>query len=105
MELNRANRFSSCHAVFMTAVLMPPEDRESQRFCLALCCDRRGDKTLEFRKNLTSFRQVENLWGSDEHWQIFEAINLENCPRCTYQPHNQIFEHVIQKDSMNYKFI
>ena len=105
VDLNRSNRFDSCHAVFMTAVIMPPENKENQQFSLALCCDRRGDKTLEFKKNITNFRQVEKLWGSNEHWQIFDAINLEKCPRCTYQPHNQIFEHVIEKDSMTYKFI
>jgi hypothetical protein len=104
-DLNRANHFSSCHAVFMTGVIMPPEDKERQKFSFALCCDRRGDKTLEFKTDFTSFKQVENLWGSDDHWQIFDSINLEKCPRCTYQPHNQIFEHVIENDSMTYKFI
>lgn len=105
VDLNRSNRFDSCHAVFMTAVIMPPEDKEKQRFSLALCCDRRGDKTLEFNTDFNSFKQIENLWGSDDHWRIFDAIDLEKCPRCTYQPHNQIFEHVIEKDSMTYKFI
>jgi hypothetical protein len=104
-NLNQANRFSSCHAIFMTAVIMPPVEKEKQKFSLALCCDRRGDKTLEFNTDLTHFNQVELLWGSDAHWQIFDAINLAKCPRCTYQPHNQIFEHVIEKDSMTYKFI
>ena len=104
-DLNQANRFNRCHAVFMTAVIMPPVHKNGQKFSLALCCDRRGDKTLEFKTDIRSFKQVEDLWGSDEHWQIFDDINLAKCPRCTYQPHNQIFEHVIENDSMTYKFI
>jgi MoaA/NifB/PqqE/SkfB family radical SAM enzyme len=104
-DLNKANRFKTCHAIFMTAVIMPPADKKKQRFSLALCCDRRGDNMLEFGQDFTSFKQVENVWGSEEHWQIFDDINLDKCPRCTYQPHNQIFEHVIENDSMTYKFI
>ena len=34
------------------------------------------------------------------------SIDIANeCPRCTYQPHNQIYEQVILNDSMTYKFI
>jgi len=36
---------------------------------------------------------------------LFDAIDLGDCPRCTYQPHNQIMEHVVLNDNMTYKFI
>lgn len=104
-ELNRANHFSSCHAIFMTAVFMPPRDPQREKFCLGLCCDRRGDRSLESEEPMTNMAQVETFWGSDAHWRMFDCIDLAQCPRCTYQPHNQIFEHVIEKDSMTYKFI
>ena len=102
---NAANIFSACHAVFMTAVFMPPRDPDKERFCFGLCCDRRGDMRLESKENMADFTQVEQFWGSDQHWKIYDGINIKECPRCTYQPHNQIFEHVIQQDSMTYKFI
>ena len=40
-----------------------------------------------------------------ERWRIFDSLDIKKCPRCTYQSHNQIYEHVIVKDSMTYKFI
>lgn len=103
--LNKANQFSTCHAVFMTCVFMPPRKGHDEAFCVSLCCDRRGDSRLEFSAPMRSFADVESHWGRDEHWRIHDAIDLEQCPRCTYQPHNQIFEHVILEDSMTYKFI
>lgn len=104
-ELNAANYFNSCHAIFMTAVFMPPRYNKNEKFCLGLCCDRRGDNRLEAPVLINDFNQVSDFWGSKHHWQIHDSINLNECPRCTYQPHNQIFEHVIEKDSMTYKFI
>ncbi len=104
-RFNRANQFSTCHAVFMTCVFMPPREGRKESYCVGLCCDRRGDEHLEFRQAISSFAHLEALWGSREHWDIFDSIDLKDCPRCTYQPHNQIFEHVIEEDSMTYKFI
>ncbi|MBF0142255.1 MAG: radical SAM protein [Magnetococcales bacterium] len=103
-NFNKANVFSSCHAVFMTCVVMPPRV-EGERFRLGLCCDRRGDQGLEFSGPLTEVTQIGERWSSPEHWRIRDQIDLRHCPRCTYQPHNQIYEHVIQEDSMTYKFI
>ena len=102
--LNAANYFNKCHAIFMTAVFMPPKN-DDELFSLGTCCDRRGDSLMEVQDNITDFRQVEEFWGSEKHWSIFDQIDPEKCPRCTYQPHNQIYEHVIEKDNMTYKFI
>ncbi|MBF0137602.1 MAG: radical SAM protein [Magnetococcus sp. DMHC-1] len=104
-NLNRANIFSACYAVFMTAVVMPGRQEKNERFRFGLCCDRRGDARLEFGEGLQSVDDIARLWSSEEHWKIFEKINLNDCPRCTYQPHNQIYEHVIKTDGMTYKFI
>lgn len=103
--LNRANQFRTCHAVFMTCVFMPPRPEREENLCVGLCCDRRGDARLEFSGPVRDFADVESAWGGPEHWAVHERINLAECPRCTYQPHNQIYEHVIQDDSMTYKFI
>ncbi len=103
-DLNKANHFHTCHALFMTAVFMPPRNPD-EKLCLGLCCDRRGDLTLECSHSIQHPKEVANFWGSKEHWDIFDALDLSTCPRCTYQPHNQIYEHVIQEDSMTYKFI
>jgi pyruvate-formate lyase-activating enzyme len=104
-DLNIANNFTSCYALFMTAVFMPPRNKGKGKFRISACCDRRGDLRLEFHEDIADFREVYRLWGSDEHWKIFDSIDITECPRCTYQPHNQIYEHVILRDNMTYKFI
>jgi hypothetical protein len=104
-SLNACNRFSTCTAVFMTAVFMPPRADREELFSVGLCCDRRGDERMEFQAGFTDFGQLMRLWGGPEHRAIYNGITIASCPRCTYQPHNQIYETVIQQDSMTYRFI
>ena len=102
------NAFSKCYSIFMTAVVMPPPTKESPKdsFSMGLCCDRRGDDTLELLSNCEDVNEINKAWGGNKHWEIHDAIDIEaDCPRCTYQPHNQIFENVILNDSMTHKFI
>ncbi len=102
-QFEKANDFKNCYAIFMTCVFMPPV-KSGYKFTLGLCCDRRGDERLvlgRFKKP----NEITKTWGSQKHWDIFDNINLKDCPRCTYQPHNQIYEKVILEDSMTYKFI
>lgn len=103
-----ANYFSRCYAVFMTAVIMPPfgDNALDDAFTLGLCCDRRGDSRLELGSNISRVDDINLLWGSEKHWKIHDRIGIRGeCPRCTYQPHNEIYEQVILNDSMTYKFI
>lgn len=107
-QFKRANYFDKCYAIFMTAVIEPPSGQNSHEdsFILGLCCDRRGDKKLELATNILEPKKINILWGSKRHWQILDDINVRmDCPRCTYQPHNEIYEQVILNDSMTYKFI
>lgn len=103
-----ANCFERCYAIFMTAVISPPQSKNSpaNSFTMALCCDRRGDKKLELLRDCQDVETIERMWGSDAHWKIHKSIDIAaECPRCTYQPHNQIYQEVILNDSMTYKFI
>ncbi|MBQ7665227.1 MAG: radical SAM protein [Synergistaceae bacterium] len=102
-----SNQFRKCHAVFMTAVVQPPRSADSPKdsFTLGLCCDRRGDDKLELLRDCQDVNEIEGVWGSEKHWQIYSGIDIKTCPRCTYQPHNLIYEEVILNDSMTYKFI
>jgi sulfatase maturation enzyme AslB (radical SAM superfamily) len=103
-----SNCFAKCYSVFMTAVVSPPTSKTAPKdsYTLSLCCDRRGDAKLELLRDTPDVAAIEAAWGSREHWQIHDRINVEKeCPRCTYQPHNQIYQEVILNDSMTYKFI
>jgi pyruvate-formate lyase-activating enzyme len=103
-KFDKSNKFKECKSIFMTAVFMPSQD-DNNKFDVGLCCDRRGDDDLLLGKSLSTTEEVADLWGSKGHWDIHDKIRVEACPRCTYQPHNQIFEHVIKHDNMTYKFI
>lgn len=107
-QFEAANYFSRCYAVFMTAVIMPPSDKKApdDSFVIGLCCDRRGDAKLELAGNIADPNDIQLLWGSEAHWRIHDRLMIQHeCPRCTYQPHNEIYEQVILNDSMTHKFI
>lgn len=107
-QFERANYFPKCYAIFMTAVIMPPSSKETPKdsFVLGLCCDRRGDEKLELLCDSTDVNEIAKAWGSNRHWKMYDAIDVvKECPRCTYGPHNEIYEQVILNDSMTYKFI
>ena len=56
--------------------------------------------------NTADFTDINRAWGTRSHWRLQDRIMVaEECPRCTYQPHNEIFEEVIFNDSMTYKFV
>ena len=82
-----------------------PSKKRGDYFDLNLCCDRRGDEDLYLGKELTEVDQISELWSSEEHWKVFDKIEVKKCPRCTYKPHNKIYEDVIAVDNLTYKFI
>jgi len=107
-QFEAANYFNKCHAIFMTAVIMPPTSKNvrEEAFIVGLCCDRRGDAKLELAQNIVDVNEIQKLWGSKKHWEMHDKIMAGiECPRCTYQPHNEIYEQVILNDSMTHKFI
>jgi len=107
-QFSRANYFKKCHAIFMTGVVEPPSGPEhgEDSFVLGLCCDRRGDEKLELVSHATDFDDINRVWGAKKHWRMHDRLMVaEECPRCTYQPHNEIYEEVILNDSMTYKFV
>lgn len=107
-QFERANYFKACHAIFMTAVIEPPSAKNAPHdaFVMGLCCDRRGDPKLELLANATDPAEINGAWGGKTHWRLNDLIQVAaECPRCTYQPHNEIYEEVILNDSMTYKFI
>jgi MoaA/NifB/PqqE/SkfB family radical SAM enzyme len=100
------NNFKKCYALFMTAYISPPykgDDRDSA--VVSLCCDWRGNNKLELKRDVTNFDDIIAMWGSEEHWKMHDMINPKDCPRCTYKPHNEIYEQVILKDTMSISFI
>ncbi len=103
-DLTPLHEFGKCRAVFMTAVIMPCAENPDH-FNLGLCCDRRGDPRLTVG-GLKRPEEIRSFWGSGEHWERADAIKVRHdCPRCTYAPHNELFERVIENDDMTHVFI
>ena len=94
--------FKKCHAIFMNGVFMPGNNEDHLDF--GLCCDRRYDDGLYLIENGKP-EDVKAAWGSKKHWDMFKKLDVNTCPRCTFSPHNNIFENVILRDSMTYKFV
>lgn len=91
------HRFARCRAVAMTCVIGATGE-------VGLCCDRRGDE----RTTLGVIERAEDLpaiWGNDRHGAILDGICTADCPRCTYSPHNELFEAFVDHDTCCKDFI
>ncbi|MEI8343539.1 MAG: radical SAM protein [Candidatus Moraniibacteriota bacterium] len=105
-NFDKKNSFIKCHALFMTTVFSPPASGDHpDSFTLCQCCDRRGDSMLELSHNLRNLEDILKIWGNDKHWKMYDNLDLSRCPRCTYSPHNEIYEKVLCEDSMSINFI
>lgn len=91
--------FNKCYAIFMNCVIMPPSGKGN--FDVGFCCDRRGADDLTIR-GLESIDDLKDFWGSKKHWEMHDKIKLSECPRCTFAPHNRIYENA---DKLSYQFI
>ena len=91
------HRFARCHAIFLTCIFEPGG-------VVSLCCDRRGDPSLELCR-VAEPKELLDFWGKAHHKAVAKRIHLEDCPRCTFAPHNEVFEHVVERDSMMVEFI
>ena len=97
--------FKSCNAAYMSMVVMPPSSTfGGAQYDITTCCDRRGDDTLT-AKNLMNAGQIANYWGSEVHRYVAETIDVTKCPRCTFSPHQKIFENAVEVDNMTTDFI
>lgn len=106
-DFTPANDFKKCYSIFMNGVIMPPSGRNKGegRYDWGCCCDRRGDDLLTGIKNGREMEEIKNFWGSKEHWEMFEKIDVKKCPRCTFSPHNKIYQEAILKNNLTYDFI
>jgi MoaA/NifB/PqqE/SkfB family radical SAM enzyme len=91
------HNFPKCMAVGMSMVISPDHTA-------GLCCDRRGDRRTQLIEwgNLDDIRRA---WGSADHWDMINAISLEQCPRCTYAPHNELYHAFVKSDQTCKNFI
>jgi MoaA/NifB/PqqE/SkfB family radical SAM enzyme len=99
----RDNCFDKCWAVFMSGIIQPSDKQGAFNF--GLCCDRRGDKTVDLLRNEFDVNEIHELWGKTKHWGIHDSLDHTKCPQCTHIAHNQVYEQAILNDCLTYRFI
>lgn len=66
-----------------------------------VCQDRGISKKEEYLRfgnyNLMNFQEI---WWSDEHKEVIDSIDLENCPRCVENAYNEIIQEAFIKDKL-----
>lgn len=76
-----------------------------------LCCDRRGEPSLNLGKwvnssdNKTLDENFFDLWGSEKHKDLIKNINTKDCPRCTFYHYNKTVSEAFIIDNMNKNFL
>jgi MoaA/NifB/PqqE/SkfB family radical SAM enzyme len=89
--------FDRCWAVGMTCVI-------SADHKAGLCCDRRGDEQMKLC-DWETLADIRAAWGHYAHKRLIGNVDLSQCPRCTYAPHNRLFEAFAVRDDACRNFI
>jgi MoaA/NifB/PqqE/SkfB family radical SAM enzyme len=69
-------------------------------YCVDLCCDRRGDKSVLLLEHSFDFKDIENIWTSPKHWEIMRALDVSKCPRCKQLQNLEIIEEFVLRDEL-----
>jgi hypothetical protein len=69
-----------------------------------ICFDMRGRKDLILCKHEPDPSEILKVWNTEYHKNMVRSIDINKCPRCTFNNYNEIVENVIIKDSMCMQF-
>jgi len=67
------------------------------------CCQTRG--LPAFVAGSVLERPFKDVWLSQQHRDMIDAIDIAKCPACRYDGYNQIIEHAFMADAMHASFI
>ena len=65
-----------------------------------LCFDLRGKPELVLCRHFPDPHEILRHWNTDKHKKMLSDINVNNCPRCTFGPYNEMVENVFIRDEM-----
>jgi len=71
-----------------------------------MCTDTRGNSWAYLSDHYPNPKKfIKKYWGSKDHWDKVDKINLKKCDRCTLCSQNEFFEHVFMNDEMEMNLI
>ena len=70
-----------------------------------MCFDMRGRKDLILCSHYPDVSAIGKFWNSEEHRNKVKALNVNDCPRCTFSVYNEVVEQVFNKDNMCRNFL
>ena len=69
-----------------------------------LCCAMRGRKEILLCRHVPDVREVLMYWNSPKHKKMVRDIDINKCPSCTLEAHNEIVERVFVRDDLHRMF-
>ncbi len=64
------------------------------------CIDWRGNRDFVLGMHWPEPEQILEFWGSPRHLQMMRAVQVGNCPRCTYGVYARQIENAVRDDGM-----
>jgi len=95
-KLHRKFGFKKCLATPLMPIFHANGD-------MSLCVDRKNDPSMVFGKH-DPISGIKKIWGSKEHKQVIDSVNLDDCPKCTFNVYNQQIEQAVIENRMDYEF-
>jgi len=95
-EMHRTFGFSKCRATPLMPIFHANGD-------MSLCVDRKNDKSMVFGSH-EKIDEIRKIWGGIEHKAKIQAIDLEECPKCTFNEYNTQIEKCVINNSMDFEF-
>ncbi len=96
-ELETTVRFTKCWAAPLTITA-------SADGFWCNCCDVMDREWNKLCPHYPDPGEILRFWNSEQHKALVSAIDPKQCPRCTFQPYQEIIENVIAKDQMMVNF-
>lgn len=95
-DMHRKFNFNKCRATPIMPIFQANGD-------ITICIDRKEDRRLVIGKH-DPVSEIEKVWGSDQHKAVIDAINLNDCPKCTFTKFNEQIENAVLNDNMDWSF-
>lgn len=95
-ELHTKFPFEKCRATPLFTIFEANGD-------ISICLDHKGDRSKVIGRH-DDVSKIKEIWGSEHHKKVIDAININMCKKCTFNPYQQQIEQVVLKDKMHYAF-